>query len=200
MTSPAPRHEPSPPPSERPAGHRGPRGPVAAIAAFVGLVPLSWAQFFDETSWAQAVMLAAGAALIGGALILWTARRRLAVWVAFALVVLGVAGGVLGMAAEIRAESTSWAEEESWAGSVRNEPRAQGAVLSREQAERVPMGLTPDQLRKRLGKPATSGIQRITDGPDMRCLGYRSRPGRPARQTLHAFCFRNGSYEELGEW
>jgi hypothetical protein len=200
MTGLAPHGGLAVPPSERPAGRRGPRGPVAAVAGLAAIIPLNWAQRADETSWGPPAMLIAGAALILGALLLWTARRRVGVAAATALVLLGSAGGVAAIAAEFGAESRRLYQEERWAGRVFSDPRAQGAVLTEKEAEAIPTGVTPEGLRERLGRPASSGLQRITDEPDLRCLAYRSSYRYPMRQTLHAFCFRDGRYVELGEW
>jgi hypothetical protein len=200
MTDLASRSDLLVPPSERPAGHRGPRGPIAAVAALAGIIPLTWAQSFDETSWGAPTMLAAGASLVAGAVLLWTARRRVAVGAAAALVLLGAVGGAVAIAAEFRTESRRMAEEDRLGGAVFDEPRARGPRLTKAQAEAVPMGLTREQLRSRLGAPATHGIQRITDGPDMRCWAYRSPDTHPRWPLLHAFCFRDGRYAELTEW
>ena len=188
------------PPSERLAGDRGARGPVAAIAALVGLLPLTWARIADETSWGQPAMVIAGVALIAAALLLWTARRRLAVGAAVALLVLGGVGGVGAIAAEVQAESRRMAKEDRLGGSVFDEPRQRGPRLTKAQAEAVPAGLTREQLRARFGPPASTGIQRVTDGPDMRCWAYRSPDRHPHWPLLHAFCFEDGRYAELVEW
>ena len=73
-----------------------------------------------------------------------------------------------------------------------------GPRLTKAQAEAVPMGLTREQLRNRLGAPSSYGIQRVNEGPDMRCWGYRGSARHP--HSLHAFCFRHGRYAELVEW
>jgi hypothetical protein len=187
-------------PADRPAGRRGPRGPVAAVAALAALVPLAFSGPADETSWGRPAMLVAAATLVGGAAMLWTARRRATVAAAFALVALGAAGGAAAISTELRTESRRLRAEDRWAGRVFTDARAQGAVLTDNQAEAVPKGLTAQALRARLGRPATTGIQRITDEPDLRCLAYRSSRRAPNRQTLRAFCFRDGRYVELGDW
>jgi hypothetical protein len=184
------------PPSERPAGKRGPRGPIAAIVALGALIPLAFARFADETSWARPVMLAAIAALICGALLLWTARRSVMLVAAVALVALGGAGAVVSIRGELRAESERLNAEDRLGGAVFEDPGVHGPRLTRAEAEAVPMGLTRQQLRSRLGAPPSHGIQRVNEGADMRCWAYRAA----TRHRLHAFCFRDGRYAELTEW
>ena len=92
MTAIAPNGGLLKPPSERPAGRRGPRGPIAALAALAALIPLVFGRFADETSWGQPVLLLAFAALIAAAVLLWTACRSLTLAAAVALIVLGGAG------------------------------------------------------------------------------------------------------------
>jgi hypothetical protein len=163
MTGLAPHSELSPPPSERPAGRRGVRGPVAAIAALAGLLPLTTARFADETSWGKPAMIGAGAALILAALVLWTARRRAAVGAAVALLLLGVVGAVLAISAEIRTENRRWAEEDRLGGSVFDEPRQRGPRLTMAEAEAVPKGLTRGQLPGQI-RPAGLDRHSASDG------------------------------------
>jgi hypothetical protein len=184
------------PPADRPAGRRGPRGPLAAVAALGGLLPLAFSGPADETSWGQPAMIVAGATLIGGAVLLWTARRRVAVAAAFALVVLGAVGGAAAISSELRTESRRLRAEDRVGGAVMDDPAVGGPRLTQAAAEAVPVGLTRKELRGRLGAPASYGIQRITDGPDLRCWAYwTTRP-----HTLHAFCFEHGRYSELMRW
>ena len=91
-------------------------------------------------------------------------------------------------------------ERDKWGGHVRGEAHQRGPRLTRAEAEQVPEGLTRTQLITRLGAPATTGIQRIFDEPDLRCVVYRSTHGNAGRSGLHAFCFRDGRYEVLREW
>ena len=184
------------PPSERPAGRRGPRGPIAAIVALGALIPLAFARFADETSWAQPVMLFAIAALICGALLLWTARRSVTLAAAVALVAFGAAAAVVAIRGELRAESDRQDAENRLGGAVFGDPGGRGPRLTRAEAAAVPMGLTRKQLRRRLGAPPSYGIQRVNEGTDMRCWAYRAA----TRHRLHAFCFRNGRYTELIHW
>lgn len=184
------------PPAERPAGRRGPRGPIAAIVALGALIPLAFARFADETSWARPVMLLAIAALICGALLLWTGRTRVTLVAAVALVALGGAGAIASIRGELRAESKRLHAEDRLGGAVFEDPGVRGPGLTRAEAEAVPMGLTREQLRSRLGSPPSHGIQRVNEGTDMRCWAYRST----TRHRLHAFCFRNGRYAELVKW
>ena len=186
------------PPCDRPAGRRGPRGPIAAIAALVALIPLGFGRFADETSWGQPVMLLAVGVLICGALLVWTARRSVTLAAAVALVALGGAGAVVSIAAELRTESRRMQAEDRLGGAVFGESNTRGPRLTKAQAEAVPMGLSREQLRSRLGAPRAYGIQRVNDGPDMRCWGYRGSARQP--HSLHAFCFRHGRYAELVEW
>jgi hypothetical protein len=188
------------PPADRPAGKRGVRGPVAAVAAIAALVPLGFARVADETAAGGPAALAAGVALIGGALLLWTARRPGAMVAAVVLVLAGAVGATVAIGAEIRAEDEARREADRWAGSTFGFPRARGAVLTRAEAEAVPKGLTREALTARLGAPSATGIQRLAGEPDMRCMAYRSTTRPPRSELLHAFCFRDGRYAELGEW
>jgi hypothetical protein len=106
----------------------------------------------------------------------------------------------VGTVAAERARHRVVSEEEKWGGSVFRYDEHRGARLSTAEAEAVPKGLTHEQLRARLGVPAGRGIQRVFDGPDLRCLAYRSDSTDPNRLSLHAFCFRDGRYEALREW
>ena len=63
------------PPADRPAGKRGLRGPLAALVAIAAFYPYALSQFGDEPSWGKPVWLAAAAALIAAAVLLWTGRR-----------------------------------------------------------------------------------------------------------------------------
>jgi len=184
------------PPSERPAGRRGPRGTIAAIVALGALIPLAFARFADETSWAQPVMLLAIAALVAAATLLWTARRSGTLAVAVALVALGGVGAVVSISGELRAESKRLHEEDRLGGAVFGDPGVRGPHLTEAEVRAVPMGLTRKQLRSRLGAPPSHGIQRVNEGTDMRCWAYRAA----TRHRLHAFCFRDGRYAELTEW
>jgi hypothetical protein len=187
------------PPSERPAGRRGPRGWIAAVAALAGLCPMSFVLNAGDTDWARAALVASAAALIGGALLLWTTRRRPVVALALALAVAGGAGTVIAMTAESRAENERSHRVYHLGGAVFDEPVARGPRLTRAEARAVPTGLTRKQLRARLGPPASYGVQRVNDGRDMRCWAYRSE-SRGARGVLHVFCFRHGRYAERTTW
>jgi len=182
-------------PADRPAGRRGARGGLAAAAALGAVLPLSLSRFTDDPSWAGPGLAAFGLALLGGALLLWTARRPATLGAAVALVVLGVAGTVAAMGAANHAES----EAEKWGGFVMSD-NLRSPPVSRAEAEAVPKGLTREQVTRRLGRPPGHGIQRVTGEPDLRCLVYRSPRSTPNRLALHAFCFRDGRYAELREW
>jgi hypothetical protein len=188
------------PPADRPAGRRGVRGPIAAIAAIAALVPLSYSRVADETALGGPALVAAAAALIAGALLLWTVRRPVAIAAAVVLVLAGATGATIAIGAESRAENQARLEADRWRGSAFSFPRARGAVLTRAEAEAIPTGLTRERLTARLGTPSAKGVQHLTGEPDMRCVAYRSTRRKPVSQLLHAFCFRHGRYAELGEW
>lgn len=187
-------------PADRPAGRRGVRGPVAAVAALAAIVPLSFQRLADESSWAGPATLAAGLTLIAGALLLWTARRRVALAAAILLIVAGGLGAIVAIGAEQRADSAAQREAERWAGSSHSWPRARGAILTKAEAEAVPKGLTRKRFLARFGTPSTRGVVHFRDEPDLHCLGYRRSNAKPLRQTLNAFCFRNGRYVELSKF
>jgi hypothetical protein len=189
------------PPSERPAGRRGVRGTVAALAAVGGVVPLLFLNADARTAWAEPVIVAAAVTLFCGAALLWSARRP--VWIALAAVAIaaGIAGATVAIAAESRADSRATHEAERWAGASVAFTGARGALVTTAEAHAVPTGLTRAQLVERLGQPPAYGVQHITDEPDLRCLAYRRTDRRPIdRAPLSAFCFRDGRYVELGEW
>jgi hypothetical protein len=187
-------------PADRPAGKRGARGTVAAAAALASLVPMLFFENAGDSSWARPGIAAGSLALIAGALLLWTARRRIVVAAAIAAVAAGATLGWLAVAAELRAESRERRAADRWAGADFSYPRARGAILTKAEAEALPKGLSRAELVARLGEPSAQGLQRITDEPDLRCLAYRRTGGRAVSQALNAFCFRNGRYVELGEW
>jgi hypothetical protein len=188
------------PPAARPAGRRGIRGPVAAIAALAAVVPAMFFRAANDTSWARPVLVGAGILLIGGAVLLWTTRRAVVLGAAVVLALAGVAGTVVAIGAENRAERRAQHELDRWGGADFSYPRARGAILTRAEAQAVPKGLTREQLTARLGEPSATGVQRFRGEPDLRCLAYRSTSKEPASQLLRAFCFRNGRYAELGQW
>src|SRR5688572_4741110 len=200
MSNVAPPHELPRAPADRPAGKRGARGFVAAVAALSSLVPMIFFSNAGDSAWARPGIAAGSLALIAGALLLWTARRRIVVTVAVVTVAAGATLGTLAIADERDAESRERREADRWAGAGFSEPRARGAILTKAEAEAVPEGLTRGALIARLGEPSARGVQRITDEPDLRCLGYRRTGEKAISQTLNAFCFRDGRYVELGEW
>jgi hypothetical protein len=187
-------------PADRPAGKRGVRGWVAAVAAFSSLLPMAFFQNAGDSAWARPGIAAGSLALIAGALLLWTARRRLVVAGAVVAVAAGGTLGWLAVAAERETESRERREADRWAGAAVSFTRARGAIVTKAEAAAVPKGLTRAALIARLGEPSARGVQRITDEPDLRCLGYRRTGEKAFDQTLTAFCFRDGRYVELGEW
>jgi hypothetical protein len=187
-------------PADRPAGKRGARGAIAAVAALGSLVPMIFFQNAGDSAWARPGIAAGSLGLIAGAVLLWTARRRLVVAGAVVAIAAGGTLGWLAVAAERSAESRERREADRWAGADLSYPRARGAVLTKPEADAIPKGLTRAELLARLGEPSARGWQRITDEPDLRCLAYRRTPGKAVSQTLNAFCFRGGRYVELGEW
>src|SRR5688572_4637529 len=200
MSDVAPQPELLRAPADRPAGKRGARGWLAALAAFSSLVPMAFFQNAGDSAWARPGIVAGSLGLIAGALLLWTARRRLVVAGALVAVVAGGTLGWLAVAAELSTESRERREADRWAGAAVSYLRARGAIVTKAEAEATPKGLTRAQLLARLGEPAARGVQRVTDVPDLRCIAYRRTRGKAFRQTLNAFCFRDGRYVELREW
>ena len=189
------------PPSERPAGRRGVRGTVAALAAVAGVVPLPFLNADAHTAWGEPAIVVAALALFGGAALLWTARRPVWIAMAAAMVVAGITGATVAVGGELAADSRARHAEERWAGAVVGFTGPRGPLVTRAEAKTVPKGLTRAQLVERLGKPPARGVQHITGEPDLRCLGYRRTNGRPIDGApLNAFCFRGGRYVELGDW
>ena len=187
-------------PADRPAGKRGVRGAIAAVAAAGSLVPMIFFQNAGDSEWARPGIVAGSLALMAGALLLWTTRRRLVVAGAVVAVAAGATLGWLAVAAERSAEDRERRAAERWAGGDFTYPRSRGAVLTKAEAEAIPKGLTRAELLARLGEPSARGVQRITDEPDLHCVAYRRTAGEAISQTLNAFCFRDGRYVELGEW
>ena len=185
-------------PADRPAGKRGLRAPLAGLVALATLFPISLATYAAaEPSWTRPVFAIAAVAGVAASVLLWVARRRFTLALAVGLALLGLVGTV---AAE-RARNRVIAEEEKWGGFAMGFYDDQrGARLSTAAAEAVPKGITKDQLLARLGVPAGSGIQRVDDGRDLRCLAYRSGRTGPRRLDLHAFCFSDGRYDVLRKW
>jgi hypothetical protein len=182
-------------PADRPAGRRGMRGPIAATVAIAALPALIFARAGDEPSWGRPVWLAAAAALIAGAILLWTARRPVMLGAALALVLVALSAAVVTE----RIGQHEKHEAEKWGGFAGDDVHS-GPRLSRAEADAVPKDLTRAQLVARLGTPGGRGIQRVYDEPDLPCLLYRTdRPGRN-RFATHAFCFSDGRYVALREW
>jgi hypothetical protein len=184
-------------PADRPTGERGGRAPLAGVVAVAALFPLTLGQVeARDPAWTRPVLLLAGVAGIAAAVLLWTGRRRLTLVLAVGLTLFGLMGTV----AAVRARSGTQSEVESFGGAAFDYPDRRGRPLTHAEAEAVPKGLTRAQLRGRLGRPSTRGIQRVFDAPDLRCLAYRSAGAHPAGRPLHAFCFRDGRYAALREW
>jgi hypothetical protein len=181
-------------PADRPAGSRGIRGVAAAVATLAALVTLTYGSRWDMPVWSRFVMLGAGTGLVGAALLLWTARRRGTLVLAVGLIVLAVPAWV----AVERTRQTDRREADKWGGAVVSFDD-KGAVLTQAEAEAVPKGTTKDEVRELLGPAAGSGIQRVTDGKDLRCVAYRVAGKRP-EASLHAFCFTGERYTDLHKW
>jgi hypothetical protein len=65
----------------------------------------------------------------------------------------------------------------------------------------VPEGATKAEVRAILGPAAGSGIQRVNEGTDLRCVAYRaSEGGRRTGELLYAFCFTGERYTDLRQW
>src|SRR5687767_8549766 len=136
MSDVAPQPELLRAPADRPAGKRGARGWLAALAAFSSLVPMAFFQNAGDSAWARPGIAAGSLALIAGALLLWTARRRLVVAGALVAVVAGGTLGWLAVAAELStvAESRERREADRWAGAAVSYLRARGAIVTKAEA------------------------------------------------------------------
>jgi len=176
-------------PADRPAGKRGLRAPLAAVAVFAAVVTLAYGSRWDMPAWGRLVMLAAGAGLVASALLLWTARRPSAVAVAAALVAVAVPAWIVVEGYRQREQR----EAEKWGGTTfRYDKR--GPAITKDEAEAVPEGATKDEVKALLGPAAGSGIQRVHGEDDLRCRIYRS-----AEPSVHVFalCFSGDRYVAL---
>jgi hypothetical protein len=183
------------PPADRPAGERGWRAPAAFVVAVAALPALAFSTYPEPPSWTGPVFLFAALALASAAVILWTARRGAALGLAVMLVAAAVAAGVVAEAAQRSHQH----EEERLAGSIFKFDE-EGPAITKAQADAVPEGSTKDEVRALLGQAAGSGVQRVTDDRDMRCLAYNYAGDRGRSSRLFAFCFSNGRYSELVIW
>ena len=174
MSDVAPPHELLRAPADRPAGKRGARGFVAAVAALSSLVPMVFFSNAGDSAWARPGIAAGSLALIAGAVLLWTARRRLVVAVAVVAVAAGGTLGWLAVASELSTESRERREADRWAGAAVSFIRARGAIVTKGKADAVPKGLTRAALIARLGEPSARGVQRIS---------RRARPPLPGVQA-----------------
>jgi 4-amino-4-deoxy-L-arabinose transferase-like glycosyltransferase len=183
-------------PADRPPGQRGLRAPAAYVVAVAALFALGFSTYSEPPEWTRAPLLFAAAALIAGALLLWTARRRASVMAAAVLVAAAVMAGVVADAAQREAK-----READRLGGSTFQFDEHGPAITREQAEAVPEGSTKDEVRAFLGQAAGSGIQRVNDGRDMRCLVYRDAARTGWRNLrLFAFCFSGERYAEMLIW
>jgi hypothetical protein len=183
------------PPAERPAGARGVRGLVAAIATLGGVIALALGSVADEPGWTDLVEIAAGLGLLGTALLLWTARRAAALGAAAVLIALSIGGVVVAR----DAQSDAAHERDKWLGAS-FQFDAKGRRLSLAEAEAIPMGTTRSELIAELGPPAGRGVQRVAGEPDLPCLAYRGKTGRGLDAALNAFCFDDGRLVALRRW
>jgi hypothetical protein len=182
-------------PADRPAGQRGWRAPLAYALAVAALLALAFSTHADPPGWTGPAFLFAALALTSAAVMLWTARRPGVVGLAAVLVAAAVAAGVVAEAAQRREQ-----REEERLGGTSFKFDDKGPAITRAQAEAVPEGSTKDEVRAILGQAAGSGIQRVTDDRDMRCLVYNDAGYRGRSFRLFAFCFANGRYSELLVW
>ena len=182
-------------PADRPAGERGWRAPAAFAVAVAALPALAFSTDPEPPSWTGPVFLFAALALTSAAVVLWTARRGAALGLAVMLVAAAVGAGVVAEAAQ----RSHQREAERLAGSSFKFDD-EGPAITRAQAEAVPEGSTKDEVRAILGQAAGSGIQRVTDDRDMRCLAYNDAGYRGRSFRLFAFCFSNGRYSEMVIW
>jgi hypothetical protein len=141
------------------------------------------------------VVLFTALALTSAAVILWTARRGVVLGLALILVVAAVAAWVAAEAAQ-----RSHQREEERLGGSSFKFDDEGPAITKAQADAVPEGSTKDEVRAILGQAAGSGIQRVTDDRDMRCLLYNDAGYRGRSFRLFAFCFVDGRYSELLIW
>jgi hypothetical protein len=182
-------------PADRPAGKRGWRAMPAFVVTVAALPALAFSAGDVDPRWTGVAFLFTAIALLVAGALLWTARRYAGVALAAGLVVAGLAAGVVAEAAQRREQR----EADRWGGaSFKFDDH--GPAITKPQAAAVPKGSTKDEVRAILGRAAGSGIQRVNDGRDMRCVVYRdaNRIGRNWR--LHAFCFSGDRYTELREW
>jgi hypothetical protein len=182
-------------PAERPAGQRGWRAPLSYALAVAGLLALPFSTYPDSPGWTRHAFLFAAVALTSAAVILWTARRRAVLGLAAVLVGAAVAAGMVAEAAQRREQ-----HEQERLGGTTFKFDDEGPAITKAQAEAVPEGSTKDEVRAILGQAAGSGIQRVTDDRDMRCLLYNDAGYRGRSFQLFAFCFADGRYSELLIW
>jgi len=180
-------------PADRPAGKRGIRGLIAAVASVGALFSLSFTTNWDDPSWGKPALLAVGAALTAAAVLLWVARHPALLAAAAALLV--AATGVWVVADSARRSEQR--EEDKWGGASFDYDD-KGPAITRAEAEAVPIGASKDEVKRILGPAAGSGIQRVNDGEDLRCRAYRAEE-RPAWK-LYALCFTGDRYTDLREW
>ena len=154
--------------------------------------------FVPDPDWTDPLMKAAGAALVVASVLLWIARRPLAIAFAGALVPVAVAACVVSLGARGNAKH----EESKWSGFVVTfSDHGRTRPLSRVEVASVPDGATRAQVRRLLGPPTGRGIQRVVDARDMRCLAYPSDRRDPTRGGhLHAFCFRGEHLAAQRDW
>jgi hypothetical protein len=182
-------------PADRPAGQRGWRAWAACATAVAALPVLAMSTFADPPGWTGPAFLFAAFALTAAAVILWTARRRAFLGLAAVMVAAALAAGVMAGSAQQREQR----EEERLGGSSFTFDE-KGPAITKAQAESVGEGSTKDEVRAILGQAAGSGIQRVTDDRDMRCLVYHDAGYRGRGFRLFAFCFSNGRYSDLLIW
>jgi hypothetical protein len=144
-------------PADRPAGKRGLRGPLAVVAVFAALVTLTYGSRWDMPAWGRVVMLAAGAGLVASALLLWTARRPLALAAAAALVALAVPAWVVVESYRQREQR----EAEKWGGMTFGYDD-RGPAITREEAEAVPKGATKAEVKASWGRLPAAGSSACT--------------------------------------
>lgn len=183
-------------PADRPAGARGIRGPIACVVILAAVVALGYLRGADDPGWSRVAYAGAAALLTSSAVILWISRNPVALALGTSAILLAGAVGAVAHDAEARAEH----EATKWVGTTFHYDE-KGRVLTREQAEAIPSGVTHTALRTRLGEPAGGGLERIHGERDMRCVAYRAKaPVRGPGTWLYAFCFRDGRYDVLREW
>ena len=180
-------------PADRPPFRRGPRAALAwmsGAAAVVALVARDWGTegstgderrtldyVMDGPEWVGPTLLAAAAAFLLAALLLWAARGTVGAFVGVAL--LACAATATVTAIWVRAGSGT-------------APRAELRAATDLPNE--------DDLRSALGAPAGHGTLSGRGGPATCLVYYQAESRDDSIRTQHFFCFRDGRLVETEEF